>query len=411
MSFLYIPMAAFEYLALDTTGRERKGVMQGDTPRQIRQRLREQSLIPVRVAEVRERTQGPGSRPRWQRRIRATDLAVLTRQMATLTRAGLPLEESLQTVARQSDPAHVKNLVMAVRSAVIEGHSLARALGNFPRIFPDYYIATVGAGEQSGRLDIPLERLADYTEERQRLQQRFRLALFYPVIVTCVAFLVVGGLLTYVVPQVVQVFADMDQELPTITRWLIALSDFLRAHGVVLLGGVSGLFILARLGLEREGPRRMLDRLWLRLPLIARLVRGRHAARFARTLGILVESGVPVVEGMGIAARVVGNLPMRDALGEAGLRVREGVSVHAALEQCGYFPPIALHLIASGESGGNLEQMLDRAAVNQEREIETILAAILGIFEPLLILVMGGIVLLIVIAVLLPIFELNQLVA
>ncbi|VFM98552.1 MAG: general secretion pathway protein F [Candidatus Kentron sp. G] len=404
-------MAAFEYLALDAAGKDRKGVMQGDTPRQVRQKLREQALAPIRVVEVEARSRGAGIRLSFQRRIRGVELAVLTRQMATLIRAGLPLEEILHTVAKQSDSANVKNIIMAVRSAVLEGHSLAGALGNFPRVFPDYYIATIGAGEQSGHLDIPLERLADYTEEYQQLQQKFRLALLYPGIVTSVALLVVGGLLTYVVPQVTRVFADIGQELPAITRILISLSEFLRVHGITVLGMVSGLFLLLRLGLRREGSRHALDKLWLHTPLLQRLVRGKNTARFARTLGILIESGVPVVEGMRIGARVIANRPMQEAIMEAGRRVREGISVYAALDGCGYFPPMALHLIASGESSGNLGQMLERAALTQERELQSVLSAILGIFEPLLILIMGAIVLVIVIAVLLPIFDLNQLVA
>nr|VFJ69660.1 MAG: general secretion pathway protein F [Candidatus Kentron sp. FW] len=404
-------MAAFEYLAMDTNGRDRKGVLQGDTPRQVRQKLREQGLSPVRIVEVKGEARGANKgKLQLRRRINNTELAVLTRQMATLLRAGLPLEEALHTVAKQSDTVAMKNIVMAVRSAVLEGHSLANALGDFPQVFPNYYIATIGAGEQSGHLDIPLDRLADYTEERQQLQQKFQLALLYPLIVTLVAILVVAGLLTYVVPQVVQVFEDIGQNLPTITRILIAFSDFLRAHGLVLLLAVLSLFLLLRVLLRYETPRRALDGLWLHIPLSARLVRGKETARFARTLGILVESGVPVVEGIHIAARVMSNRPMRDAMLEAGRRVREGVGLYMALEKCGYFPPIALHLIASGESSGNLEEMLERAAQNQERELQTILSAILGIFEPLLILVMGGVVLVIVIAVLLPIFDLNQLV-
>jgi len=403
-------MAAFEYLAIDTDGRDRKGVLQGDTPRQVRQKLREQALSPVRIVEVKGETKGARIRLQFRRRVSNTELAVLTRQMATLLRAGLPLEETLHTVAKQTDAAAVKNVVMAVRSAVLEGHSLASALGDFPRVFPDYYVATVGAGEQSGHLDIPLDRLADYTEERQQLQQKFQLALLYPVIVTLVAILVITGLLTYVVPQVVQVFQDIGQDLPTITRVLIAFSDFLRAHGLVLLLLILSLFLLLRLLLRREAPRRALDALWLHLPLSARLVRGKETARFARTLGILVESGVPVVEGIRTAAQVMGNRPMRDAIAKAERRVREGVSLYVALDECGYFPPIALQLIASGENSGNLEEMLERAASNQDRELQTILSAILGMFEPLLILIMGGIVLFIVIAVLLPIFDLNQLV-
>nr|VFK38620.1 MAG: general secretion pathway protein F [Candidatus Kentron sp. SD]VFK44176.1 MAG: general secretion pathway protein F [Candidatus Kentron sp. SD]VFK77896.1 MAG: general secretion pathway protein F [Candidatus Kentron sp. SD] len=403
-------MAAFEYLAMDAKGKDRKGVLQGDTPRQVRQQLRDQRLSPVRVVEVKEEKRNAKIQLRFHGRVSNIELAVFTRQMATLLRAGLPLEEVLHTVSKQSDASTVKNIIMAVRSAVLEGRSLADALGNFPQVFPKYYIATISAGEQSGHLDIPLDRLADYTEERQQLRQKFQLALIYPVIVTSVAILVIVGLLTYVIPQVVQVFEDIGQELPTATRILIACSDFLRAHGVILLIALLMLFLLLRILLRYDAPRRALDILWLHMPFSARLIRGKDSARFARTLGILVESGVPVLEGIRIAGRVMGNLPMRDAISKAERRVREGVSLYVALEECGYFPPIALHLIASGENSGNLEEMLERAAQNQERELQTILSAILGMFEPILILVMGGIVLFIVIAVLLPIFDLNQLV-
>ncbi len=405
-------MGAFEYNALDARGKERSGVLEGDTPRQVRQRLREQGLVPLSVEEVVRRESGAaaGGRAVLRRRIGATDLALITRQLATLVRAGLPLEEAFHSVARQSEKPRIKSMLLAVRSRIMEGHDMATGLADFPQVFPELYRATVGAGEQSGYLETVLERLADYTETRQVLHQRVQLALLYPVLLTVVALAVTIGLLTYVVPQVVQVFANMNQQLPVLTRGLIAVSDFLRAHGVVLLAGLAAIVGGTVYLLRQPGPRREFHRFQLRLPLIARLVRGFNTARFSRTLSILVAAGVPVLEALRISAQVMSNVPMREAVEQAAARVREGASLHGALEASGLFPAMMVSLIASGEASGDLEGMLERAAVTQEREIETLISALLGLFEPLLILVMGAMVLLIVIAILLPIFDLNQLV-
>ncbi len=405
-------MGAFEFQALDATGHERSGVLEGDTPRQVRQQLRDKGWTPLGVVEVRSRGGKSRAPLRFslRRGVNPATLALLTRQLATLVRSALPLEEALYAVSQQTDKPRVKSMIMAVRSRVLEGHSLAAGLGDFPHVFPDYYRATVAAGEQSGHLHTVLERVADYTEARHQMRQKFQLALLYPALITGVAVLVVTLLLAYVIPQVVQVFQNIGQQLPLLTRGLIAVSDFLRDFGLVLVvliaAGVAGFLALLR----RPVFRKRFHRLLLHLPLSARLVRGLNAGRFSRTFSILTASGVPVVDALRISAEVLSNVPMREAVMEAALRVREGASLHAALERSGYFPPMTLHLIASGETSGNLEGMLERAAVNQEREIETLLAVLLGMFEPLLILTMGGIVLLIVVAILLPIFDLNQLV-
>ena len=330
--------------------------------------------------------------------------------MATLARAGLPVEEWLATVARQSEKPRVRNILSAVRTRVMEGHSLAQALGGFPSIFPEIYRSTVAAGESSGHLHLVLERLADYLENRHALRQKVMLALIYPVILTLVALGVTVGLVVYVVPEVVQVFAGLDQQLPMLTRLLIGTSDALRAYGLyalIVLG--VGLALLAR-WLRKPGPRMRFDRLLLRLPLVGRLVRGINTARFARTLSILAASGVPLLEALRTGAEVIGNRPMRAAVEEASLRIREGRSIGQALEETGYFAPVIVHLIRSGESSGRLTEMLERAAENQEQEVESRISVGMGLFEPLLILTMGGIVLTIVLAILLPIFELNQLV-
>ena len=403
-------MPAYQYAALDAKGRQRKGLIEADTPRLARQSLRERGLNPLGVEEVGANQERDRGRRMWGLRISATDLALITRQMATLVGSSLPVEEALGAVARQADRARLGGLMLAVRTRVLEGHTLATALGDFPQVFPELYRATVAAGEQSGHLEVVFERLADYTEARQQMRQKIGLALFYPLLLTGVAVLVVAGLLTYVVPQVVQVFSSLNQQLPALTRGLIALSDFLRQNGWLLLTVLAGGVVAWVLALRRVGFKRQTHQILLRLPLVARLVRGANTARFARTFSILMASGVPVLEALRISSQVLSNLPMREALEQATARVKEGASLNKAISASGYFPPMTVQLIASGEASGRLESMLERAAVQQERETETLIAALLGIFEPMLILVMGGVVLVIVLAILLPIFDLNQLV-
>jgi len=404
-------MGAFEYTALDDRGREKKGVLEGDAARQVRQQLREQGWVPLDVQEVAQREARRGRRAGiLERGISATNLALIPRQLATLVRAGLPLEECLRAVSQQTEKARLKSMLMAVRSRVMEGHTLAAGIADFPNIFPELYRTTVDAGEQSGHLERVLERLADYTENRQLMRQKIQLAVFYPALLTLVATLVVGGLMTYVVPQVVQVFDNIGQQLPPLTRGLIAISDFLRNYGLLMLVLVVLSVVGLNYMLRNAGVRRGFHRFLLTVPLVSQLERGLNTGRFARTFSILAASGVQVLEAMRISAQVMSNIPMQEAVTEASARVREGTGIAAALEKSGYFPPMTVHLIASGEASGKLEDMLERAAINQEREIETLIAAVLGLFEPLLILLMGAIVLVIVLAILLPIFDLNQLV-
>lgn len=403
-------MPAFEYLALDAGGRKRKGVAEGDTARGVRARLRLEGLTPLQLEEVVEQRRGAGGRIHGGRGISALDLSLATRQMATLARAGLPVEEILGTVAQQTEKARIRNVLTAVRTRVMEGHALAPAMAAFPRIFPELYRTTVAAGEQSGHLDLVLERLADYTESRNAMRQKITLALFYPLILTVVAIGVTVALLAFVVPEVVQVFAGIGQDLPWLTRALIAVSDALLAYGLWALAALVVLiFAVGRL-LRREHWRYRYHALLLRLPLIGRLVRGLNTARFARTLSILSASGVALLDALRTGAEVIGNRPMRAAVAGAAQRVREGSGIGRALEQSGYFPPMTVHLIKSGESSGKLNEMLERAAETQERELETRISMVVGLFEPLLIVTMGAVVLTIVLAILLPIFELNQLV-
>lgn len=403
-------MAAFEYEALDGRGHAIKGVLEGDGERQIRGMLRERGLTPMRVNAIKQgAATGTAAGFSLRRGISSADLALLTRQFATLVRAGLTIEESLNALIEQAESARARNVLAGVRGRVLEGQSLARGLSAFPD-FPDIYRHLVDAGEQSGRLDIVLERLADYTEQRQALQQKIMLAFIYPALLTFIAIAIVSGLLVYVVPKVTAVFITTGQTLPVLTRILITVSDFVRAGGVWWLVGVAVAVIAARTMLKQRHLRYRWHETVLRLPVVGRLVRGVNAARLTSTLGILTASGIPLLNALQYAVQVVNNLPMRAAVEEALKQVREGGSLSRALGKSKIFPPLVVHLIASGEASGSLDVMLQRASEAQTRELEKWVAALISLLEPLLILVMGGVVLFIVLAILLPIFEMNTLI-
>jgi general secretion pathway protein F len=405
-------MGAFEYVALDPQGRERKGLIEGDTPKHVRQLLRDKQLLPLEIQETaqREKKQSRSRRPFMRRSLSSLDLALLTRQLATLLRSGLPLEETLQAVAEQTEKPRVQRIVLGVRSKVVEGHPLAEGLRDFPQAFPEIYRATVSAGEQSGKLDSVLERLADYTESRQVMGQQVSHALVYPIVLLVLSFAIVSFLLAYVVPQVVAVFESGHQELPVATRILIGTSDLVRhywVYGLIVTAGVVWGFSR---WVKAPAARLKVDRLLLRVPLTGKLIRGLNTARFARTFSILTASAVPVLEALRISAEVVNNMPMKNAVEEAALRVREGAPIGKSLAARKLFPPMMIHLIASGESSGELEKMLERAASNQEREMDGLLSTMTNLLGPLMVVFMGAVVMFIVIALLLPIFQLNDLV-
>jgi general secretion pathway protein F len=403
-------MGAFEYTALDGTGKERKGILEGDTPRHIRQQLREQQLLPVTVSEVAQKEARRQRSFSLVRGVSTTDLSLFTRQLATLARAGLPLEEALLAVSQQTEKPRVQSIVLGVRAKVMEGHTLADGLAEFPRVFPEIYRATVAAGEQAGHLDNVLERLADYTESREQIRQKVLAALLYPIVLTVMCFSIVSLLLMFVVPKVVAVFQAEKAQLPLITRVLIGVSDFLRFYGVYLAIAAGIAFWVFRRWQRNPDAKRRVHRLQLRMPIMGKLSRGFNTARFTRTFSILTASSVPVLEALRISGEVVTNLPMRDAVTEAAARVREGAPIGRSLASSRQFPPMTIHLISSGESSGELESMLERAAISQERELDGLLAAMVGLLGPLLIVVMGLFVAGIVFAMLLPIFEINQLI-
>jgi len=403
-------MGAYEYVAMDKAGKQTKGLLEGDTPKHVRQILRDRNLLPVSVTEVAQKEARRQGHFSLRRGMSSGELALITRQLASLSQSGLPLEEALLAVAQQNDQPRTKSILLGVRAKVMEGHTLAVGFSEFPQAFPELYRATVAAGEQSGHLDVVLERLADYTEARQELRQRVSNALVYPIALVVMAVAIIGFMLATVVPKIVNVFENTQAELPALTRGLIATSEFLRSYWPLLVIGAAGLWYLLWWILRQDGPKRRWHSLLLRLPIVGRLTRGVNTARFTRTLSILAGSGVPILEALNISAEVIENVPMREAVLEATLRVREGASISRSLAASKLFPPMMIHLVSSGETGGRLEEMLTRAASGQEREVDGLIAALLGILQPLLIVAMGGVVLTIVLAILLPIFEINNLI-
>jgi general secretion pathway protein F len=398
---------AFQYQALDAAGRAVSGVVQADTARQARSQLRAQGLLPSAVDQVRARER---ARQSWARGISAAELSLLTRQMAILLASGLTMEQSLNALIEEASEPMTREVLGGVKTELTAGSSLAGALGSYEKSFPDFYRALVHGGEESGALPTVLQHLADYLDARQVLRQKTSLALLYPVLVTSVAVSIVTGLLIYVVPQVVQVFQQSRQSLPLLTRALITLSDFLRAAWPYLAAIVVGATAAARLALRGAAARRHWHLLLLRTPWLGALVRGVNTSRFASTLAILVGGGVPLLAALHSSARVMTNIPMREAVERAIERVREGAGLARALRDTRAFPPLLVHLVASGEASGKLEQMLERAARLETQALERRLAVFLTLLEPVMILFMGGMVLMIVLAILLPIIEINQLV-
>jgi general secretion pathway protein F len=405
-------MTAYRYRALNTEGKLVRGVLEGDSERQIRSQLRSQSLRPVEVdvANVRESGSKRSTFSFLQPRISIGEMALLTRQLATLVQSSLPLDECLQAVAEQSRKARTKGLLLQVRSRVAEGHTLAYAMGEFPLVFSEMYRAMVSAGEHAGFLGPVLQQLADYTEQRQYTGQKLKMAMIYPFILIGVAVAVVVALMVFVVPELVGIFTHTSRELPVLTRGLIAASDFFRDYGLWVLVALVALVFLVRRLLRNPVRRKIWHRWLLAIPGISGVVTAVDTARFASTLSILMASGVPLLESLRIAGQVLTNLVLREDSQQVAERVQEGSSLNRALRESGRFPPMMVHMVASGESSGELETMLERSANNQERELEMTLGTVMSLFEPLMVVFMGGMVLTIVLAILLPIFDLNTMV-
>lgn len=404
-------MAAFSYKAVNQRGRNSNGVLEADNARQVRQQLREKGLIPVHVEQVAEKSRQQKARFRFfAPRVSASELALITRQMATLVESALPIEEALLAVADQSNKPAQRNMMMAVRSKVVEGHGLADAMGEFPSVFDELYRAMVAAGEKSGHLDTVLNRLADYTERRQQTRSQIIQALVYPSLMMFFAIAIVVLLLTIVVPEIVGQFDNMGQELPAITQVLISTSNWLQNYGLFLLVFIILLVIGFQQALKNPALRLRYHRLILKMPLLGKISKGLNTSRFARTLSILTASAVPLLEAMRISGDVLENRYMKQEIEAATVNVKEGSSLRASLDNTKMFPPMMMHMIASGEKSGELQNMLGRAADNQDREFESLVNVSLKTFEPLLIVTMAGVVLFIVLAILQPILSLNQMV-
>ena len=399
-------MQAFNYKAIDRQGNSSKGIVEGDSERAARQSLRQKGLMPVEMKPVREAR----SLFRMSTRVGRNDMLLITRQLATLTGSGMPLEQCLKLMADQAENVAIKRLVSSLRNQLSEGRSLAYALRHAPFGFPPDYIATVAAGEETGHLEEVLERLADEVEVQGKARQSLVNALIYPILMLTVAFTVIVLLLIYVVPQVTRVFSDMDQSLPTLTEALIAISSWLQVYGgymfFVLFTGV----VLFSLALRKPAFRRSWDSLILELPRVGYLITLANVSGWARSLGMLLGSGVPIIEALTIASERMHNVALRESLDTASQRVREGESLHQALQKAEHFPPFLVHMVSSGESSGTLDRMLLKVADYYEQRLKTVIDATLKLFEPLLVIIMGGIVLLIVMAVLVPIIEMNQMI-
>jgi len=403
-------MAAYEYKALDEKGRQKKGVVEADSSRQVRQQLREKGLTPLSVETTVEKEGRTKSFSSQGKSLSVKDLALITRQIATLIQAGIPIEEALSAVSDQNDKPRIRSIMLAIRAKVLEGHTLADSMAEFPNAFPKLYRSTVAAGEHAGHMDLVLNRLADYTESRQQARQKIQLAAIYPVILSVVAISIVVFLLTYVVPDIIEVFVNNGQELPALTQSLLVVSDFLSNWGIYILIALIIGFAVFQYFLKKDAFRFSVHKKILSTPFISKLSKGMNTARFASTLSILNSSGVPLVEAIRISGEVLSNDCLKSSIMDAAVMVSEGSSLTKSLENTGYFPPMMLHMVASGESSGELDQMLERTARNQENDLEGLISAIVGLFEPLMLLVMGVVVLIIVLAIMLPILSMSNLV-
>ena len=377
----------------------------------MRSILREKKLIPLLIKIINKEKSGKLRFSVSRNTLSGVELAYFTRQFATLIKSGIPIDEALFAINEQNKKQHISDIILTIRSKILEGFTLSSSLADFPQSFPLIYSTTVSAGEQSGHLSLILEKLADFIESKQKLNQQIKNALIYPSALIVTALMVIAFMLAYVVPKVVYIFENFDQQLPLLTRIMIATSDFLINNWLFIIAASLSLFLIVRQGLKNEKNKIVAHNSILKLPIFGRLVRNMNSARFMQTLSILTSSGVPILDALKISSNVITNLPMKKAIEETTIRVSEGESISMSLSQTGLFPSLMIHMIGSGENSGRLDEMLDRATSNQEQEVENTINILLGIMQPLTVIIMAMIVLLIVLAILLPIFEINNLIA
>ena len=404
-------MAAFEYKALDVKGKNKKGILEADTAKQVRQQLREQGLVPIEVNQASQKEkQTEEGFSLFKAKISASDLALITRQLSTLVGSALTIESALLAVAEQCDKPRLKRTIMSIRSKVVEGYSLAEGMKEFPHIFDHLFRSMVAAGEKSGHLDEVLDRLADYTEARQATKSQLRQAMIYPIMLITVGVLIVGFLLTTVLPDIVKQIAKADQALPDSTEFLLSVSAYITDYGYLTAIVFMSALLLSQRALKQPKLRLKFDKGLLNFPVVGKIILGVNTARFARTLSILTSSAVPILDGMRISGDVLTNAHIKKGVMEASDNVREGASLKGSLEQTKIFPAMMLHMVGSGEKSGELEQMLKRAADNQDNELDTQLKMTMSLLSPLIVALMAGMVVFIVMAILQPIMQMNSLV-
>lgn len=398
-------MSAYQYIAIKKNGSTCKGVIEADSERHARQLLRENGLLPVEVSQLKKNVSKKRSD-----RLKAQDLSLLTRQLATLLSAGIPIDEALRGVAEQSEHEKVQKLIIALRAKVLEGYGLAQAMGEFPNAFPELYRATIAAGEQTGHLDMVLEKLAEYTENQQKIRQKVQQALIYPSLMILISIAIVSFLLAFVVPKIIEVFTTGGQTLPTMTLILIGISKFIQNYGIYFLITLFLFFMLFVRCLKIPNFLLKWHAILLKIPLLSYLIKSINIARYIHTFGILFAAGVNVLETMRVSASLINNKIMQTAFNHATIQVKEGKGINIALKETGFISPMANHLIASGEKSGNLSTMMERAAQHLDNEVKRIIDTALTLLEPMIILIMGAVVLFIVLSTLLPIFSMEQLV-
>jgi general secretion pathway protein F len=398
-------MGAYQYQALKKSGQTCKGVIEADSERQARQLLRDQNLIPTELNTLKKSYTN-----QHKDHLSAGDLSLFTRQLSTLIAAGIPVEESLQGVGEQTEKDKTRRLIIGVRSKVLEGYGLAQAMAEYPGVFPQIYRATVAAGEQTGRLDIVLENLADYAENQQQIRQKIQQALIYPALMVVISTSIICFLLAFVVPKIIDVFTSSGQALPLLTNILISFSKFIKTDGLYFLVSLIFLIIIFKKSLKNPRFRLNYHRFALKTPIVSYLIQSINVARYIHTFAILFAAGVNVLETMQVAASLVNNLVMQKAFDLAAVRVREGMGISSALKESGFLKPMAIHLISSGEKSGQLSSMMERAADHLDNEVRRLIDTTLALLEPFIILLMGAVVLFIVLATLLPIFSMEQLV-
>jgi len=412
-------MGAYSYQALDASGKTVKGILEGDSERHVRTLLRQRQLKPLEVRSTSQKRVRPGTEVAAPGRklfggggpkLGYKDIALVTRQLSSLLQSGLPLDEVLQAAATQSRKPTIKSLLLQVRARVLEGLSLGQAMAEAPKAFNNLYRAMVRAGESAGFLGPVLEQLAEYTESSQETRQKIQMAMMYPVVLLCVSMGVVMALMAFVVPKLTGMFTQTKQKLPLITEILIGTSDFIVNYGLFALLGIIGAVVLFKQALKAPERQLRWHRLLLKMPLFGNFMRISESARYANTLGLLVKSGVPLLEGLRIASQVLTNRVLQDAAKTITVSVQEGTSLSRAMDQVDEFPPLIVQMVASGEANGQLADQLLHAARNQERELSFTLGTMMGLMEPAMILFMAGMVFFIVMAIMLPIFQMNQMV-